>query len=107
MTNCTASRMLGVRTGQRQFWSAVACHRFGWAKQAEPSGYPLSQATVIGEAKAVASHRTPKCSLRGWVALWVILIRNQTLPPPARQHVIQWMPSGCGPGFAGGVLPCL
>ncbi|MGO8750885.1 MAG: hypothetical protein ACLQNE_33480, partial [Thermoguttaceae bacterium] len=37
-----------------------ACHRFGRAEQAGHPSDPFSEATVLGSAKAVASHRTPK-----------------------------------------------
>jgi hypothetical protein len=43
-----------------EIWSAVACHRFGRAEKVGHHSHPFSQPTVIGQAKAVASYRTPK-----------------------------------------------
>ncbi len=55
----------GWETTSVQSWSAVACHRFGRAEQAEHPRDPFSEVAVLGTTKAVASHRTPR-SLFGW-----------------------------------------
>jgi hypothetical protein len=56
----------------------VACHRFGRAKQPERLNNPCSQPTVLGQAKAVASYRTPKCAAFGRCERRFQFIRDNT-----------------------------
>ncbi len=44
---------------EKRSWSAVACHRFGCAKNRNLRKRVAGMSGLIGAAKAVASHRTP------------------------------------------------